>query len=217
VAISVAGSFIIGQSGSAKSVARGFIILIVMGVALTYLGVLRTAGENFEKWGSLESIQRSRSDLSRRGDSGFGEEVDVSTTEGAITVIPVGFTYLMLAPFPWQLGSLRQAITIPEMIVWWCSIPLLIIGIGYTIKNRLRNAIAILIFTLMLTIAYSIFQGNVGTAYRQRTQIQVFLFIFIAVGWTIRKEKKENKKLVSAAKRERLESHLRDKRERDSN
>jgi len=217
VAISVAGSFLIGQSGSVKSIARGFIILIVMGVALTYLGVLRTAGENFEKWGSLESIQRSRLDLSNRGGSGFGEDLDVSTTEGAITIIPIGFTYLMLAPFPWQLGSLRQAITIPEMIVWWCSIPLLIVGLGYTIKNRLRNAIAILIFTLMLTLAYSIFQGNVGTAYRQRTQIQVFLFIFIAVGWTIRKEKKENKRLASEAKRERLESHLREKRERDRN
>jgi hypothetical protein len=215
VAISVAGSFIIGQSGSAKAIARGFILLIVMGVALTYLGVLRTASENLDKWGSLESLQRSRSDLANRADSGFGGDVDVSTTEGAITVIPLGFTYLMLAPFPWQLASLRQAITIPEMIIWWCSIPLMIVGLIYTIRNRLRNAIAILIFTLMLTLAYSIFQGNVGTAYRQRTQIQVFLFIFIAVGWEIRKEKKENKKLTDAAKRERLERHLRESRERD--
>jgi len=176
---------------------------------------LRTAGENLEKWGSLESIQRSRTDMSRRGESGFGEELDVSTTEGAIAIIPIGFTYLMLAPFPWQLGSLRQSITIPEMIVWWCSIPLMISGLIYTIRNRLRNAIAILIFTLMLTIAYSIFQGNVGTAYRQRTQIQVFLFIFIAVGWTLKKEKIENLRAERAAKRERLEGHLRDKRVRE--
>jgi len=216
VAISVAGTFIIGQSGSAKSIGRGFILLIVMGLALTYLGVLQRAGESFDKFGSLDKVQRSRNDLARSADSGFGGDADVSTAEGAITVIPLGFTYLMLAPFPWQLGGLRQAITIPEMIVWWCSIPLMIVGIGYTIRNRLRNALPILIFTLMLTLAYSIFQGNVGTAYRQRTQIQVFLFIFIAVGWTIRKEKKENKKAVSAAKRERLEKHLRDKKDRDS-
>jgi len=215
VAISVAGSFIIGQSGSAKSIARGFILLIVTGLALTYMGVLRTASENFDKWGSLEKVQRSRSDLARSADSGFGGDSDVSTAEGAITVIPLGFTYLMLAPFPWQLGSLRQMITIPEMIVWWCSIPLLIVGLVYTIKNRLRNAIAILIFTLMLTIAYSIFQGNVGTAYRQRTQIQVFLFIFIAVGWTLRQERRENIKAMRAAKNERLEKHLKEKREKD--
>jgi hypothetical protein len=216
VAISVAGSFIIGQSGSVKSIARGFIVLIVLGIGLTYLGVLRTAGENFDKYASLEKVQRSRSDLARSAESGFGGDENVSTAEGAISAIPVGFSYLMLAPFPWQLGSLRQAITIPEMIVWWCSIPLMIMGLIYTIKNRLRNAIAILIFTLMLTIAYSIFQGNVGTAYRQRTQIQVFLFIFIAVGWTLKQEKKENEKAVSAAKRERLDRHLREKREKDS-
>ena len=215
VAISVAGSFVIGQSGSAKSVARGFILLIVMGIALTYLGVFRTAGENIDKWGNLEAVQRSRADQARSADSGFGADVDVSTTEGAITVIPLGFSYLMFAPFPWQMGSLRQSITIPETILWWCSMPLLVVGLAYTIRHRLRNAIAILIFTLMLTLVYSIFQGNVGTAYRQRTQIQVILFIFIAVGWTIRKEKRENLKAAKAAKRERLESHLREKRERD--
>jgi hypothetical protein len=215
VAISVAGSFIIGQSGSAKSIARGFVLLILMGLAMTYLGVLRTATENFDKWGSLESVQRSRSDLAHSADSGFGGDVDVSTTSGAISAIPLGFSYLMLAPFPWQLGSLRQSITIPEMIVWWSSIPLMLMGLIYTIKNRLRNAIAILIFTLMLTIAYSIFQGNVGTAYRQRTQIQVFLFIFVAVGWTLRQEKKENRKAQNAAKREQLDKYLKSNREQD--
>jgi hypothetical protein len=184
-------------------------------VILTYLGVLRTASENLDKWGSLEVLQRSRKDQSKSAESGFGGDGDVSTTEGAIAIIPIGFTYLMLAPFPWQLGSFRQAITIPEMIVWWSSMPLLIFGLVYTIRNRLKSAIPILIFTIMLTLAYSIFQGNVGTAYRQRTQIQVFLFIFIAVGWTMRKENKENKKALAAAKRQRLESHLREKRERE--
>lgn len=210
VAISVAGSFIVGQSGSVKAIIRGFILLIIMGLALTYLGVLRTASENFDKWGSLEKVQRSRSDLAQSADSGFGSEMDVSTAEGALTTIPIGFSYLMLAPFPWQMNNLRQAITFPEVLLWWSSIPFLIMGLVYTIRNRLRTAIPILIFTLMLTIAYSIFQGNVGTAYRQRTQIQVFLFIFIAVGWTLRQEKKENRMAMNAAQRERLEKHLRE-------
>ncbi len=212
VAISVAGSFLIGQSGSVKSIVRGFVALIVLGLALTYLGVLRTATENFDKFGSLENVQRSRNDLARSAESGFGGDIDVSTTEGAITTIPIGFSYLMLAPFPWQMANLRQAITLPEMIVWWCSIPLLITGLFYTVRNRLRGAISILIFTLMLTIAYSIFQGNVGTAYRQRTQIQVFLFIFIAVGWTLRQEKKENRKNQQLEKQRRLDKHLRESR-----
>ena len=61
----------------------------------------------------------------------------------------------------------------------------------------------------MLTLAYSIFLGNVGTAYRQRTQIQVFLFILIGVGWTVYKEKRENKRLLSMAAKKRVENQLR--------
>ena len=40
----------------------------------------------------------------------------------------------------------------------------------------------ILIFTVMLSLGYSIFQGNVGTAYRQRTQVTMFYFILMAAG-----------------------------------
>lgn len=52
----------------------------------------------------------------------------------------------------------------------------------------------ILIFTVMLTLAYSVFQGNVGTAYRQRSQLLVFYFIFVAVGFVLMKEKREERK-----------------------
>lgn len=196
VAIAVAGSFIIGVSNTAQSIARRTIVLILMGLGLTYLGVIRNASVDFEKFGSLERVQISRLDLARSADSGFDEGADVSTTEGALMAVPLGFTYLMFAPFPWQVSNFRQSITLPEILLWWALIPLLVSGLWYTMKHRLRNAFPVLIFSLMLTLAYSIFQGNVGTAYRQRTQIQVFLFIFIAVGWTLYQEKKENRKLL---------------------
>jgi 4-amino-4-deoxy-L-arabinose transferase-like glycosyltransferase len=196
MAVAVAGSFVIGLSTSVKSIIRGFVALTLVSVALVYLGVLQSAGLDFEKYGSLERVQVSRQDLARSAESGYGENLDVSTTEGAIAILPIGFAYLMFAPFPWQISNFRQAITLPEMLVWWASIPLLLSGLWFTIKNRLRDSIPILIFTLLLTIAYSIFQGNVGTAYRQRAQIQVFLFIFIAVGWTLWQERKENRILA---------------------
>lgn len=193
MAVAVAGSFLIGLSSSVKTIIRGFVALFIVGVALSYLGILQSAGLDFEKYGNLERVQISRQDLARSAESGYGENLDVSTAEGAIAVLPVGFAYLIFAPFPWQISNFRQAITLPEMLVWWGSIPLLLSGLWYTIKNRLRDSIPILIFTLLLTIAYSIFQGNVGTAYRQRAQIQVFLFIFIGVGWTLWQERKENR------------------------
>jgi hypothetical protein len=158
------------------------------------MGVLRTAGNQMDTYADLDRIQRSRRDLSMRANSGFGQEVDVSTATGALTAVPLGLTYLLFAPFPWQLASLRQLITMPEMIAWWVSFPLLVTGIWFTLKFRLRQALPILIFTTMLTLAYSIFQGNVGTAYRQRSQILVFYFIFVAVGAILMMERRENRK-----------------------
>jgi hypothetical protein len=193
IAAAIGGGFVIGlQKITPTNFVRQFIVILVVGVSLTYLGVTRYASAQFDRFGSLERLQRSREDLSRAG-SGFGREVDVSTTEGAISTIPIGLVYLLFAPFPWQLVSLRQSITLPEMIIWWLSFPLLVLGIWYSVRYRLRQISPILIFTTMLSIAYSVFQGNVGTAYRQRAQLLVFYFIFVAVGFVLIKEKKEER------------------------
>jgi len=92
------------------------------------------------------------------------------------------------------LASLRQSLTLPEMIVWWLSFPLLVLGLWFAIKYRLRQVTPIVLFTTMLTLAYSLFQGNVGTAYRQRSQLLVFYFIFVAVGAVLLKERSEDRR-----------------------
>ena len=202
-AAAVGGAFVIGmRQTTTSSLVRQFAVILALGMSLTYMGVLRTAGSQVDTYADLERIQRSRRDLSLRANSGFGQEVDVSTATGALTAVPIGLTYLLFAPFPWQLASLRQSITLPEMIAWWVSFPLLVMGIWFTLKFRLRQALPILIFTTMLTLAYSIFQGNVGTAYRQRSQILVFYFIFVAVGAILVRERHENRKREEQALRE---------------
>lgn len=194
----IGGAFIIGmRTVTAQSVVRQFIVVVALGLALTYLGVTRYASLQYEEFSDLQRVQISRLDQSRAG-SGFGPDVDVSTTSGALSAIPMGLIYLFFAPFPWQLGSLRQSLTIPEMIIWWASFPLFALGIWFSLKHRLRQMSAIFIFTSMLTLAYSVFQGNVGTAYRQRAQLLVFYFIFVAVGAVLLKEKREEKRQQAA-------------------
>lgn len=195
ISAAIAGAFIIGmQQISATSFFRQFSAIVLLGLALTYVGVTRSATAQFGEFGDLRRLQRSRSELARTAESGFGKDVDVSSTSGALSTIPMGVLYLLFAPFPWQITSLRQSITLPEMLVWWASTPLLVLGLWFAIKYRLRMISPILIFTAMLTLAYSIFQGNVGTAYRQRAQLLVFYFIFVAVGFVLLKEKREEKK-----------------------
>jgi hypothetical protein len=199
----VGGAFLVGMRPlTTQSLARQLLIVVMLGLGLTYFGVLRLAGAQFEQFGSLTVVQQSRSDLARSANTGFAADVDVSTTAGALSVVPLGLAYLLFAPFPWQLVSLRQSITLPEMIAWWASFPLLILGAWFTLSYRLRQALPILIFTTMLTLAYSIFQGNVGTAYRQRSQILVFYFIFVAVGAVLLKERQEEKQRQRLLKRQ---------------
>jgi len=135
----------------------------------------------------------------------------VSTPEGALSAAPKGIVYLLFAPFPWEMQNLRQSITLPEMLVWWGCFPFLILGLGFTVRYRLRQAFVILVFTTMLTLAYSVFQGNVGTAYRQRSQLLVFYFIFVAVGYVLLLEKHQEKKKQIAALRRAAEVKVSDR------
>lgn len=208
VLVAVVGSFVVGLSSSSRSIFRTSLILALIGVSLAFLGVGQKADVDLRNFGNLDRLQVTRLDLSRAG-TGFAEDADVSRGGGILSVLPIGFAYLMFAPFPWQATNLRQAITIPEVLFWWSTIPFLVLGLIYTVKNRLRNAFPILIFSFLLTLTYSITQGNVGTAYRQRTQIQVFLFIIIGAGWTVFRENRENKNISRTAARKRVDASIR--------
>ncbi len=61
-------------------------------------------------------------------------------------------------------------------------IPFLIVGIFAAVRYRLAQVMPILVFTTALTLAYGAFLGNVGAAYRQRTQVMMFYFLFISDG-----------------------------------
>jgi hypothetical protein len=80
------------------------------------------------------------------------------------------------------VSGIRQVLTVPETLVWYALMPALVRGLFYAVRVRFRASLPILVFAVSLTLAYAIFQGNVGTAYRQRTQISMFYFIFIGVG-----------------------------------
>jgi 4-amino-4-deoxy-L-arabinose transferase-like glycosyltransferase len=191
VVASVFLGVIIGTNFTFNSLVKRVIAVAILGLGLIYFGVSERAVTNFEKFANIENLQAVRQDTARKFNSGFGQDFNVTTVGGAISALPVGLVYLLFAPFPWEVNNFRQLITLPDVLVWWCLMPLLIKGIWFTLKTRLRKSIPVMVFTLMLTISYALLQSNVGTAYRHRTQIQVFLFMFIAVGWTLMQEKRE--------------------------
>jgi hypothetical protein len=105
-------------------------------------------------------------------------------------VLPAGVSNLLLAPFPWKVMGLRQALALPDVLVWYALLPALVYGLVSAVRFRLSQTMPILVFTTTLTLAYGAFLGNAGTAYRQRTQVMIFYFLFIADGLERRRAKR---------------------------
>ena len=72
---------------------------------------------------------------------------------------------------------------VPEMFFWWATFPFLVKGYWFMIRNRLPESLPLCIFTLGLTVVYALFQTNVGTVHRQRTQVLIFFIIFVCIGF----------------------------------
>jgi 4-amino-4-deoxy-L-arabinose transferase-like glycosyltransferase len=184
VAFATLGTFAFTEKRSfASALAIQVALIAVFAAAFSFAAGTETVEHHVEMV-DLEHVQHARADQSQAGASGIDEEADVSTASGALSVLPVGLAYLLFAPFPWAISGLRQAMTLPETLVWYSLMPAFVRGLLYAIRHRFRDTLPILVFTATLTLAYAIFQGNVGTAYRQRTQITMFFFILMGVGLT---------------------------------
>lgn len=146
------------------------------------VAVKRDTLEQQSSYLTLERLQTTREDQATWGRSGFGQEYDVSTPTGALVALPTGLVYLLFAPFPWAVSGLRQALALPETLVWYALMPAFVRGLAFALKKHLRAVLPIVVFAVSLTVAYALMQGNIGTAYRQRTQITMFFFIFMGIG-----------------------------------
>jgi hypothetical protein len=184
VLLSVLGALLMSRFGRGASLV-GYLTrlggIAVIAMALFALGFDQIAAEQLNTK-MLDRVQISRLDLARSAQSGFEADADVSNISSALSFLPTGIVYLLFAPFPWQTGSLRMMLPLPETIFWYCLFPFVLIGMFYTARKHLRDALVIFLFVAQLTCFYAIYIGNVGTAYRQRTQVYVFYLVFAAAG-----------------------------------
>jgi 4-amino-4-deoxy-L-arabinose transferase-like glycosyltransferase len=165
--------------------------LVVAGLSLAFTFVVRQeALEQQNSYLTFERIQVTRTDQANLGQSAFGREFDVSTPIGALRALPVGLTYLLFAPFPWAVAGTRQALVLPEMLVWYGLMPAFAAGLVLAVRRQLGDVLPILVFAVTLTLAYALMQGNIGTAYRQRMQVTMFFFLFMGVGLVERSKRK---------------------------
>jgi 4-amino-4-deoxy-L-arabinose transferase-like glycosyltransferase len=176
------GTFVFGGRGGLAGRLLSYVVLIGALAGGFTLGARQETLESQAAYMTLNQAQVTRTDQAMWGKSAYGTDYDVTTPSGALLALPVGLIYLLFAPFPWAISGVRQLMTLPETLVWYALMPAFARGLAYSVRHRLRDVLPILVFTVTLTLAYALMQGNVGTAYRQRTQVTMFFFVFMGVG-----------------------------------
>lgn len=131
---------------------------------------------------SFERVSSFRHGMAITANSGFASDVDVSTPGKALMFLPIGVAELLLGPFPWQLGSFRALLALPETLYWWILFPAMLRGMWWMFRKRFTETSPLLLFAVTMTCAYSLMHGNVGSGFRQRAQIFIILFIFASLG-----------------------------------
>lgn len=106
---------------------------------------------------------------------------DFSSTAKIIGYLPIGITYFLFAPFPWDAEGLLQTATIPENIVWYAIFIFALYGL-YVYRTRWKTFFGILFFLAIAVAAYSLYEGNFGTGYRHKAVLLPFFFIFASAG-----------------------------------
>jgi hypothetical protein len=105
--------------------------------------------------------------------------------------MPYGIALVLFSPFPWQFNGLRPLLTLPEMIIWWGLTFAWIRGMRYVLATRRAELTPIVTFAVIVTLAYSLIHGNVGVAFRQRSQIMIFLFLLAALGQHLKRLRRQ--------------------------
>lgn len=107
----------------------------------------------------------------------------LSSWKELLLFMPEALTHYLLRPFPWEKPTSYLAImTIPEMLAWYTLIPFTVFGMLSAARKRLAEISPILMFTIIFTLLDALAIGNLGAAYRHRTQVWVFLLLFASVG-----------------------------------
>ncbi len=130
----------------------------------------------------FSSATRMREGLQFGATSAYGPEHDTTTLGGSLLYLPLGFAYLLFAPFPWAIETSLQAAAAPETFLWYPVFLLSLVGMRRAaVRGGHLNIIPFAVL-LVVTTSYALVEGNFGTAYRHRAQIMPLFFIFAGVG-----------------------------------
>jgi len=94
------------------------------------------------------------------------------------------FVYVLLGPFPLQIKYARQSLALIETIPWYLLLFFIVDGIIIVFKKRVKGAMPLLIFSIIVMIVIAIFDKNFGLIVRIR--IPVFISLLCIASLSLR-------------------------------
>lgn len=180
VAVAAVMSFLVA---GVRKPGRAIAISVVCVAAVLVLMKVSGLGTDYFADASLENLALRRQYNALGGEGGIAlEGHDLSTATGALTYLPIGLAWFLLAPFPWQFSG-RQGLAVPDVLIWYACVPFLIRGTLFALARRRRHSLVPIFAGILITLLYSLVEGNVGIIFRHRAQVLVLALPFVAVGW----------------------------------
>src|SRR5260370_348748 len=158
MAMNRSGKILTGLSKQLAMVGVLFAVVTAFGLSSSWL-------KDYSDFFTLERASDFRHNMAITAQSGFAQDVDISSPLGALLFLPVGMATLLWGPFPWQMTSFRPLLTLPEMLIWWYFAAALLRGVWYALRMRARELSPVLVFTGTTTVAYSLIMGNIGAGF----------------------------------------------------
>lgn len=107
---------------------------------------------------------------------------------GAITFLDFihafikGWAYFLFVPFPWDIQSFLELISMPVVLLWYSLFLLSIQGVVFAFRRTYSKASIILFYVILITTPLALISGNIGTVFRHRDLVLPLYLIFAAAG-----------------------------------
>jgi len=99
-----------------------------------------------------------------------------------VSYLPRGAFYLIAAPFPWDDLTLARIALLPELVCWYLTVILGLLGLVWCWRRRRLEVLYVLAVGLTIAGVLSLAEGNLGTLVRHRAMLIPFALIFASFG-----------------------------------
>lgn len=164
-------------------------LLTVFTGALTYFmgfGVLGIDYMRSSHYFDMDYINSTRVAMGDHGSGAFFEDPGSVLWGGDIgsnvLAAATAIFYFFVSVDLTRLGSHRQLMALPEVLIFLSMLPLLFKGFWVSLKKYPQETLPLLVFTIGLMAVYGSATTNMGAMFRWRMQVLPFFLAFIVFG-----------------------------------